>query len=221
MLLINLTIFSCLCYFAFFGWPYVNANDAGDRYLFLKYRKWFLPTWTGCPQANPSRFAELNKSMQSWLQLFYDLCRVASEAFPYAKPDNIYVPLLFYLFPPHVNDNVVGNKYLLLNYTIWEDAVMIITVLWSFFWSQVTIYCFLHFGCSWRALRVAMLLWKVLAACFQFHGCVSPRRFPLCHLKISYAPMSSIHTAASLPSNSIIRFVSLHLSRRGAAMPRG
>ena len=92
VLLIYLTIFSCLCYFAFFGWPYVNANDAGDRYLFLKYRKWFLPTWTGCPQANPSRFEELNKSMQSWLRLFYDLCRVASEAFPYAKPDNIYVP---------------------------------------------------------------------------------------------------------------------------------
>jgi len=172
--------------------------------FFLKYRKWFLPTWTGCPRANPSRFAELNKSMQSWLRLFYDLCRVASDAFPYAKPDNIYMPLLFYLFPPHVNDNVAGNKYLLLNYTIWEDAVMIITVLWSFFWSQVTIYCFLHFGCSWRALRVVTLLWKVLAACFQFRGCVSPRHFPLCHLKISCAPMSSIHTAASLPSKLLL-----------------
>jgi len=85
----------------YFFWPYVNANDAKDRYLSLKYRKWFLPTWTGCPRANPSRFAELNKSMQSWLRLFYDLYRVASEAFPYAM--TIFTCHCYFTFFRHMS----------------------------------------------------------------------------------------------------------------------
>jgi hypothetical protein len=41
VLLINLTIFLCICYFAFFYWPYVSANDAGNIYLslWLGYRR--------------------------------------------------------------------------------------------------------------------------------------------------------------------------------------
>jgi hypothetical protein len=38
----------------------------------------------------------------------------------------------FAFFPPHVNDNNPGNRYILLNYTIWECAIMITTVLWPF-----------------------------------------------------------------------------------------
>jgi len=170
---------------------------------------WFLLTWTGCPRGNPSCFAALNKSIWSWLSLFCGfLFVIASEVFLHVKPDNIYMPLLFCIFSPtHVSGNVAWHKYLLLNYTMWEYAVMITTVcvLWSFYSDFKWVifrcfhgYCFLHFGCSWGALMVAMLVRKVLAVWFRFYSCVFPRRFPLWHLKISCAPMSSKHTAASL-----------------------
>ena len=104
VLLINQNIFLCLCYFGFFGWPYVNGNDAANRYPFLKYMMWFLLTWTGCPRGNPSCFAALNKSIWSRLSLFCGfLFVIASEVFLYVKPDNIYMPLLFCIFSPHMS----------------------------------------------------------------------------------------------------------------------
>jgi hypothetical protein len=58
-------------------------------------------------------------------------------------------------------------------------------------------YCFLHFGSSWRELRVATLVWKVLAVRLRFHDCVFPWRFPLftttnCD---SFSRRSPIHVA--------------------------
>jgi hypothetical protein len=72
-------------------------------------------------------------NMQPWLSLFCDLLLHTGGAFPYVKPGNISISLLFCVFFRHVNDNNAGNKYILLIYTIWEYAVMITTVLWSFF----------------------------------------------------------------------------------------
>jgi hypothetical protein len=157
VLLIDLNIFLCLCYFAFFGWPYVNASDAANIYLFLKYTLWFLLTWTACPRVNPSCFAALDKSMRSWLSLFYVFfCFViVSEVFIYVKPDNIYMPLLFCNFSPHMSVAMLfDTKYLLLNYTMWicchdyQWMCFMIFLFWSIFICFHG-YCFLQLQLAW------------------------------------------------------------------------
>jgi hypothetical protein len=129
---------------------------------------------------------------------------IASEVFIYVKHDNIYMPLLFCNFFPRMSvAMLLDTKYLLLNYTMWEYAVIIIAgcASWSFYSGGISIcfhgYCFLHFGSSWRELKVATLVWKVLAVRLRFYDCIFPWQFPLftttnCD---SFSRRSCIHVA--------------------------
>ena len=117
-------IFVPLLFCIFFGWPYVNASDAANKYLYLKYTMWFLQTWTACDK-------------RLWLSLFYDFLLCHCEWGIHICQTWKYLHAIAILqFSPHRSvAMLLATKYLLLNYTMWEYAVMIITVcvLWSFY----------------------------------------------------------------------------------------
>ena len=95
---------------------------------------------------------------------------IASEVFIYVKPENIYMPLLFCNFFPHMSvPMLLHTKYLLLSYTIWEYAVMIITV---------CVLCYFFPGtCSYVFMDIAFytLAAVVVSCATRQAGCKPPK----------------------------------------------
>ena len=144
-------VFVPLLFCVFVGWTYVNADDAANKYLYLKYTMWFFSNMDGLRQA----------VMIITLLCFFFFV-IASEVFIYVKPENIYMPLIFCIFFLHMSVPMLPNtKYLLLSYTIWEYAVMIITVcvLWSFY-SWASSYVFMDIAFYTSAAVVVSSAWQ-------------------------------------------------------------
>ena len=92
-------IFVPLLLCIFFHWPYVNANDATNIYLYLKYMMWFLLTWMAC-------------EMRTWLSLFYDFLLCHCEWGIHICQTWQYLHAIAILqFPPaHVSGNFAWHK---------------------------------------------------------------------------------------------------------------
>ena len=140
-------IFVPLLFCIFFGWPYVNANDAANKYLYLKYTMWFL----------------LAYEKRSWLSLFYDflLCHCEWGIHICQTWKYIHAIAILQFFPHMSVPMLLDNKYLLLSYTIWEYSVMIITVcvLWSFY-SGASSYVFMDIAFYTSAVVVVSSGWQ-------------------------------------------------------------
>ena len=141
----------------------------------------FLVAWTVCPRVNPSPFAELSDSMRSWLSLSYGFCFIiVREAFPYVKPDNIYMPLLLSIFfatcqCQHYSTQISSSR--LYNLTICSHdyhSFMIFLV-----WFQVRHLINLGiFAC-------AIAVWQLLLTMFHWWWCYKQAFFPrLWHMRI-------------------------------------
>jgi len=143
-------IFVPLLFCIVFGWTYVNADDAANKYLYLKYTMWFLLTWTACKK-------------RSWLSLFYDflLCHCEWGIHICQTWKYLHAIAILQLFPEHVSANVAWHQISssqLYRLRICSHYYHCLCFMLFFSWGIFVCfrgYCFLHFGCGCRELRVA------------------------------------------------------------------